>query len=216
MGSKITKFKNNLWYLVFWPVYIVTFVGLERLMDGRTFHLVHCFIDDLIPFNELFVIPYLSWHVLIPLTLYYTLIYETDNFRNLMKYFILTFVVTMVIYLVYPTYLNLRPETFERDNILTWIVGFVYTVDTPTNVCPSLHIIGSLGLLFASWDTRGRGSRVRQAIMIILVIFICLSTMFMKQHSFIDVLTALPVSFVGWIICFRGKEMEKFNEEHQW
>lgn len=210
-STKINKFKDNFWYLLFWPAYIGAFVAIEFIDAGQRFHLVHCFVDDMIPFCEYFVVPYLTWHPLIAIVLIYTLVNETDNFRNLMKFFILTFVVTMVIYLVYPTYLELRPEVFPRENIFTDIVRFVYLVDTPTNVCPSLHIIGSMGLLFASWDTRGRDSIPKKVFMALAVVFICLSTMFMKQHSFVDILIALPISFIGWVLCFRGKEIEKLE-----
>lgn len=211
MRNTIRKFKDNFYYLIFWPIYIGIFIAVESLDLGLTFHRVHCFVDDIIPFSEYFVIPYLTWHPLIVIVLLYTLIYETDNFRNLMKFFILTFSVTMVIYLVYPSYLDLRPETLEGNSIFIWIVRFIYTVDTPTNVCPSLHIIGSLGLLFASWDTRGRDSIPKKIFMAVAVVFICASTLFMKQHSLVDVVVALPISFIGWLICFRGKEIERFK-----
>ncbi len=198
--------------MLFWPAYLASFTALEYLDDGKTFHLVHCFVDDIIPFNEFFVIPYLTWHVLIPVTLLYTLVRETDNFRHLMRFFILTFTLTMIVYMVYPTYLELRPEVFPRENIFTEVVRFIYWIDTPTNVCPSLHIIGSLGLLFASWDTRGKDSVPKKLFMALAVVFICLSTMFMKQHSFIDILVAIPISFIGWVLCFRGKEIETIEK----
>ena len=210
-STKINKFKDNFWYLLFWPAYIGIFIAVELLGNGQH-HVVHCFIDDMIPFCEYFVLPYLTWHPLIAIVLIYTLVNETDNFRNLMKFFILTFTVTMVIYLVYPSCLELRPEVFPRENIFTEIVRFVYLVDTPTNVCPSLHIIGSLGLLFVSWDTRGKDSIPKKVFMALAVVFICLSTMFMKQHSFMDILVAMPISFIGWVLCFRGKEIEKMEE----
>ena len=34
----------------------------------------------------------------------------------------------------------------------------------------------------------------------------------MKQHSVVDVIVALPISFIGWLLCFRGKEMEDISE----
>ena len=187
-------------------------MAVEILGNQQRFHVVHCFIDDMIPFCEFFVVPYLSWHALIVIVVFYTLVNETENFRNLMKYFILTFVVTLVIYLVYPTCLELRPEVFPRENIFTEVVRFVYWVDTPTNVCPSLHIIGSLGLLFVSWDTRGKDSTLKKVFMALAVLIICLSTMFMKQHSFVDIMVAIPISFIGWVLCFREKEIEKIEE----
>lgn len=38
---------------------------------------------------------------------------------KLMKFIIITFSVTILIYLVFPTCQELRPATFERDNIIT-------------------------------------------------------------------------------------------------
>ena len=210
--NKIDKFQNNLWYLLFWPAYIASFIVLEMMNDGKHFHLVHCFLDDMIPFNEWFVIPYLTWHPLIAVVMLYTLIYETENFRKLSKYFILTFVVTMVIYIIYPTCLELRPETIPQTFILSDIVRFVYTVDTPENVCPSLHILGMFGMFFWSWDARGKASLFWKIVMVIATVAIVLSTLFMKQHSVVDVIVALPIAFIGWLLCFRGKEMEKISE----
>ena len=211
--NKKLKFKENFKYLIFWPVFIAWFFAVDALMTDVHYHQVHCFVDDLIPFNEFFIIPYMTWHPLIVLVLAYTLVNETDNFRNLMKFFILTFTVTMVIYMVYPTCLELRPEVFPRENIFTEAVKLLYFIDTPANVCPSLHIIGSLGLLFASWDTRGKDSIPKKIFMALAVAFICLSTMVLKQHSLVDIIVAMPISFVGWVICFRGKEIERIERQ---
>jgi membrane-associated phospholipid phosphatase len=210
--NKIDEFKANLWYLLFWPAYILGFILLEMLNEGKQFHLVHCFIDDIIPFNEWFVIPYLTWHPLIAIVLLYTLVCETENFRKLSKYFILTFTVTIVIYLIYPTCLELRPETVPMVSILSYIVKFIYTVDTPENVSPSLHIIGMFGMFFWSWDARGKLGLFWKIIMVIATVLIVMSTMFIKQHSVVDVVVALPVAFIGWLLCFRGKEMEDISE----
>ena len=46
----------------------------------------------------------------------------------------------------------LRPEVFARDNALTRAVAWFYTFDTNTNVCPSLHVIGSAAALFVLRD----------------------------------------------------------------
>lgn len=210
--NKIDKFRTNFWYLLFWPAYILCFVGLEFLTEGKQFHLVHCFLDDMIPFCEWFVIPYLTWHPLIAIVLLYTLINETENFRKLSRYFILTFTVTMVIYMIYPTRLELRPETVPEMFLLSDIINFVYTVDTPENVCPSLHIIGMIGMFVWSWDARGKASLFWKIVMIVATVLIVLSTLFMKQHSVVDVIVALPISFIGWLLCFRGKEMEDISE----
>ena len=195
--------KNNKYaYLLFLPIYLLGFYIIEQVDLGQKWHEIHCFLDDLIPFNEYFIIPYYSWHVLSIIVIFYTLRYEEDNYRKLMKFFIICATITFTIYLIFPSSLNLRPQTFTRENLMTAIVKNMYTMDTPTNVMPSMHIIGSLGLLFTSWNTRGKDSPLKKALMLIAVIFICSSTVILKQHSVIDVIAAIPVSLIGWAVCF--------------
>lgn len=121
----------------------------------------------------------------------------------MMRFVIVTYTAATVIYFIYPTQQLLRPEAFAHDNVLTRAVAWFYTFDTNTNVCPSLHVIGSAAALFALRD----GPRLRkrawwQAASVLLALCISLSTVFMKQHSILDVLCALPVCALGWRLCY--------------
>ena len=140
---------SHLKLLLFWPVYGLIFQLLEHGC-GQTFHLVYTGLDDKIPFCELFVIPYYFWFVFLIGMLLYTLFFDVQEFRRYMWYIILTYSVTCLIYVVYPTYQNLRPPVLPRDNVLTRIVSGLYAFDTNTNVCPSLHVTGSFAVFFAS------------------------------------------------------------------
>ena len=40
------------------------------------------------------------------------------------------------------------------------------------------------------------------AAILVVAILICLSTVFVKQHSILDVLCALPVCALGWWLCY--------------
>ena len=114
-----------------------------------------------------------------------------------------TYTAATVIYFIYPTQQLLRPEAFAHDNALTRAVAWFYTFDTNTNVCPSLHVIGSAAALFALRDgPRFRKRAWWQAASVILALCISLSTVFMKQHSILDVLCALPVCALGWWLCY--------------
>ena len=124
-------------------------------------------------------------------------------FRRMMRFVIVTYTAATVVYFIYPTQQLLRPEAFAHDNALTRAVAWFYTFDTNTNVCPSLHVIGSAAALFALRD----GPRLRkrawwQAASVLLALCISLSTVFMKQHSILDVLCALPVCALGWWLCY--------------
>ena len=98
---------------------------------------------------------------------------------------------------------NLRPEAFVRNNLLTRFIELFYSFDTNTNVCPSLHVIGSVAAMFGLWDCKALQSVGWKIAATSIAVCISLSTVFMKQHSIMDVLAALPVCFFGWWIPIR-------------
>ena len=189
--------------LLFWPVFGVLFLVLERSSANVRYHPVHCALDDMIPFCEWFLLPYLFWFVYLVGSLVYTFFFDVPAFRRMMLFIIFTYTVTVIIYMVYPTCQNLRPPSFERDNLLTRIVSAFYHFDTNTNVCPSIHVIGSLASMFALWDTKRFSSTAMRALNLFTALMICISTVFMKQHSVIDVIAALPLCAVGFLLFFR-------------
>ena len=67
--------------------------------------------------------------------------------------------------------------------------------------CPSLHVAYSIGI--ASVWLREKGVKwIWKALLVVLVILICLSTMFIKQHSAMDFFAALPVCALAEILVF--------------
>ncbi|MBQ2726389.1 MAG: hypothetical protein IJF78_11845 [Clostridia bacterium] len=133
-------------WLIFWPIYAVMFLYVERIYPVDTYTEMWCPLDDRIPFCEFFVIPYMFWFVYMVGMYLYTLFYDVQSFRKLMKFTVITISVTIIVYLIFPTCQNLRPVEFERDNLLTRFMAEFYRFDTNTNVCPSIHVIGSIGI----------------------------------------------------------------------
>lgn len=200
---------SHLLLLLGWIGYFILYLLTENLIPLSRCHLVHCRLDDLIPFHEGFVLAYTGWYALIVFSLGYYLLYNVENFKGLQTYIIVTQVVAMICYIVYPTYQDLRPEAFPRDNVLTWIMGLIYEFDTPTGVCPSLHVAYSIGIA-SSWLKETSASRFWKGFIVVFVVLICLSTMFVKQHSAVDVCAALPVcALAEWIAYGRKKKTSK-------
>ena len=192
---------SHLKLLAGWIVYFIMYFLTENLIPASSCHVMHCFIDDLIPFNEVFVIFYVSWYLLIVGSLLYFMLYNIEGFKNLSKYIIITQVVAMMVYIVYPSRQDLRPEVFADDNLLTQLVGLLYTADTNTGVCPSLHVAYSLGIA-SVWIKEKDVSILIRAFVVVLAVLICLSTMFIKQHSAVDVIAALPLGLLAEILVF--------------
>ena len=202
------KRDNDYQYLWFLPLYLLAYVIVERVNIGAEYHTIHMFMDDLIPFSEFFVIPYLSWHVISVIMIVYLFRNDRLVFRKMMQFFIVGAIISFAAFLIYPSCHSLRPDSFEHDNIFTWIVSMIYLFDTPTNVCPSMHVIGSMGLMFAAMYANERMSIQVKTAMAVTVFFICVSTLFVKQHSVVDAVVALPVSFAAWGLSFNEASPE--------
>ena len=173
----------------------------ENLIPGSDCYPVHCALDDMIPFCEYFIIPYAGWYVLIVVSLLYFALYNPDNFKNLMKFIITTQVVAMAIYIIFPTRQDLRPDIFPRDNIFTDIIKLIYSFDTNTGVCPSLHVAYSVGIA-STWLREKSASVWSKVLVTVFCFFVCISVCFVKQHSAVDIFAAIPVCVLAEWIAF--------------
>lgn len=195
---------SHLKLLLGWVVYFLLYFLTENLIPAENCHVVHCALDDIIPFNELFLIPYVFWYFLIVLTLIYFLLYNVEGFRSFQTYIIVTQLAAMAVYILFPNRQDLRPMEFPRDNLLTRGVALLYSVDTNTGVCPSLHVAYSIGMVSA-WLKEREIPRWWKIFVVAAACLICLSTMFIKQHSAVDFFAALPICLLAELIAYTKK-----------
>lgn len=84
------------------------------------------------------------------------------------------------------------------------MVAALYRTDTPTNLWPSIHVYNSLGAHFAIIRSKcfekKKGIRIGS---LILASSIIMETMFIKQHSVFDVLTAFVMAAVMYTLVYR-------------
>ena len=92
-------------------------------------------------------------------------------------FLIIGMTVFLIICTVYPNGLNLRPSVFPRENIFVDLVRYVYSIDTPTNVLPSMHVFNSIGLCIGLTRTESLKNRsgIRLAIYLFTLSIIPLS-----------------------------------------
>ncbi len=201
-GNIGTEQFRHVLLLLFWPAFGLLFGFLERGSTVEKYYPVHCALDDIIPFCEWFFIPYMFWFVFLIGTLAYTFFYDVEVFRKMMYFIIFTYGVTIVIYMFFPTCQELRPGEFLRDNFLTRAVADFYEFDTNTNVCPSIHVLGSFAAMFALWDCKKLQKPAWKIAAFVAAVAISVSTVFVKQHSVIDVAAALPLCLIGYYFVF--------------
>ena len=83
------------------------------------------------------------------------------------------------------------------------MVRALYVADTPTNILPSIHVYNSIGAYIAiSHNQKLRENRLIHYGSLGLTVLIILSTMFLKQHSVVDVLLACAMSAVMYVLVY--------------
>lgn len=201
---------KHLYLLIFWPLFLAVFKLAESGLIPREYHLIHCALDDMIPFCEYFILPYLAWFFLVGGMAAYTALFEKNVFERYMKFIIVTYSAALAVFFIYPSAQELRPVYFENPNFFTNMVLGIYSADTSTNICPSIHVIGAVAVLFAAFDSQRFSGRVSRAAFTVSTLAVCASTVFLKQHSVLDVLAALPVCAVGAALFYRERIADFF------
>ena len=209
------RFRHMLW-LLGWVGYFLLYFLTENLIPLERCRPIHCGLDDLIPFNEWFALFYIGWYALVFGSLAYTLFFDVEGFKRLQKFIIVTQAVAMFCYICWPSRQDLRPEVMPRENLLCQAMAFIYSFDTPTGVCPSLHVGYSLGVL--SVGLKDKDLRpLWKALLTVFVVLVSLSVCFVKQHSALDVVFALPLGLMAealvyrdwWADRFRGRRLDR-------
>jgi membrane-associated phospholipid phosphatase len=102
----------------------------------------------------------------------------------------------LVIDLIIPNGLNLRP-VLHNENIFQVLVSYIYSLDTPTNVFPSIHVFDSIVICYGLNKTKLiQKNKYFKFINIFISVMICLSTVFLKQHAILDVFAAIALAVI--------------------
>lgn len=199
----ILKYKHG-WLLGYVFIYLPWFFYLEQ-KTNVTYAIIHTKLDDIIPFNELFAIPYFLWFFYICITLLFLLFFAAkEDFYRCCAFLFIGMTISLIIYGIWPNAQDLRPTTFERDNFLVDMIKGLYLTDTPTNVCPSLHVYNSIGAHIAiSHCSRLKNYTWVKLASFLLMVSICLSTVFLKQHSVFDGFCAILLAGVMYILAYK-------------
>ena len=153
-------------------------------MDYPGIHIINGSIDDMIPFCEIFANPYFLWFVCKLLPVYSCSKANNQEFISFALSLIIGMSVCMIICMIYPNGLTLRPES-TSDTILGKMVASLYKTDTPTNVFPSIHVYNSIAVHVALVKCTALKNHKPVKNASYFCMLICMSTVFLKQHSVI-------------------------------
>ncbi|MCR5419735.1 MAG: phosphatase PAP2 family protein [Lachnospiraceae bacterium] len=200
------KISNNkfslLLVLVYAAIYLPSFFVLE-IQKNVDRHVIHMTLDDYIPFCEYFIIPYLIWFVYMIASVIYS--YFTDKINYVRSFFYMATGMTIfiIVSFIFPNCHELRPEVMPRNNIFSIAVSMLHETDTPSNLFPSIHVYNSIAAHISMINNKKvKKNRRICNLSLIICISIILSTIFLKQHSLFDVITALILAAIIYPFCF--------------
>lgn len=196
--KKIREFLHkyrHAWLLSYAFIYLPWFMYLERTVT-RDYHIMHASLDDLIPFNEYFIIPYLLWFLYVAGTLVFFLFRSKEDYYKMCTFLFSGMTLSLIICTFFHNGTDFRPVIDPNKNIFSAAVAALYKTDTCTNVFPSIHVYNAVGTHIAISRSQILAKyRFLRLGSLLLTISICLATMFLKQHSIIDVCGAFLMSY---------------------
>lgn len=213
----LKRYAHSLIIPIYGVIYMSIFAYLEKSVTAE-YHLIHCKIDDYIPFCEFFILPYMAWFLFIAAIVFYFTFINQDRkeYYQLITVLGIGMSLFLLISWIYPNGQKLRPSVFPRDNFCTTLVKNLYQIDTPTNVLPSIHVYNSLAVCVAVLNCKAL--KQRHAIRlgtVALAALIILSTVFLKQHSFVDVISAFILNAVTSIAVYCFTPQQRHNKRQQ-
>ncbi|HAZ38158.1 MAG TPA: phosphatase [Clostridiaceae bacterium] len=208
----IKERKHFLWLLLFIPL-MQWFCYCEKTVVPK--YIMHSRLDDKIPFIKEFVIFYFVWYFYIAYGLIYTGIKSKKDYYKYIIFLFGSMALCYTLYLIFPNGQDLRPKIVGND-IFSRLIAFIYSVDTPTNVAPSLHVLNSIAVDSALRNCEDfRKKKYGTKISFTLVILISLSTLFIKQHSIIDVLLGALLGVIFYIPLYALPNIKEYKENNK-
>jgi len=193
--------------LLYWPIHMLWYELLRILTaDSNDVLIIESALDKSIPFCEWFIIPYCTWYLCIIAVLLYPLFRSKREFIRANLLLMGCMLLPMLFCTVCPNGIDvsLRPdfESLGRDNIATRLVQLIYLADSPPrNVMPSMHVSVSFAMFFAICKSKIMLKKpILKALAGVWCVAISLSTVFIKQHSILDVFAGVGTAVIVFIL----------------
>lgn len=207
LATTVKDFVNthkHIWLALYFVVYIIVFFTIEAHTPTSGYWVTDSAIDAYIPFVPQFVIFYILWYPLFAAVGIPTLLKDPPAFKRWMYYNMAVLSATLLLDVLIPNGQNLRPENFEVTDFFTWVLSIIWAADTPTNVFPSMHVLGCVGDILCCLDSKIFSKKARWVI--IIACFLCMaSTVLVKQHAFIDTVGALIFIIPAYLLFYRKR-----------
>lgn len=172
----------------------LVYTGSKIITNHFKHYDLSIFLDDWIPFLSVFIIiyilAYLHWII------GYIVISRESKEKCvfIVTADILAKMMCLFLFLVLPTFIE-RPTVVPHD-LLSFLTNFIYKMDEPVNLFPSIHCLESYMVFRGCLNLNvSKSYKVGMGIFMVLV---CLSTVFVKQHVVVDIVGGVLIAEVSY------------------
>ncbi len=194
--------------LLFFGLFLVlsTFYFVSQRYVGPR-HIIHAPLDDRIPFLPGFIVPYCIWFCYVPGAMLYMCFTDSHRFRRQVLTLFSGAYFCGLVFLLYPSAIDFRPTPQGRD-LFSALCRLIYASDSPVNVFPSLHCYEAVAIHLSTFHGAfGKRHPALRAGSLLLAVLICLSTVFVKQHSVLDLFAGVSLAvLVHILVCLHYRK----------
>lgn len=213
--KNLLKKYGHIWVCGYILLYLPYFFWLESVITDN-YKIMHVALDDAIPFCEYFIVPYIIWFFYVSGAVLYFFLTDKQDYYRLCAFLFIGMTISMLICTVYPNGTDLRVEVDPHKNIFCYLVQKIHDSDTPANVFPSIHVYNSVGVHIGIMNSEQlKEHRWVRRISFIIMTAICMSTVFLKQHSVVDVTGAFVLAYVMYLFVYGGVYVESRRTERR-
>ncbi|MCL2695655.1 MAG: phosphatase PAP2 family protein [Clostridiales bacterium] len=211
MRALLKKY-SHIVYAWWVPLYVLGFLGVQKIITpDMPYTVAFLPLDNAIPFLPWFVVFYYLWFPAMVFTGFYLLFTDAAGLKRYMTCVGWGFCVVLFFYFLIPSGQPLTPSAYPPDDGFALAVQELQEFDSNMNVFPSGHVMGAVVTLFAVFDS----PRLRKWWILlpatVLTAMICLSTVFIKQHSLIDLIASGLLCFGLYFAVYSKNNVQTTN-----
>ncbi|MFH1637225.1 MAG: phosphatase PAP2 family protein [Candidatus Woesearchaeota archaeon] len=173
---------------------LIIYSSIQRLIAEHNAGTMVTRIDELIPFVPSFIVFYFAFFILMVLPFF--IIEGIQEYRKVIASYLLIVFVSAIFFILLPAKIA-RPEITGSTIVLS-TVAWIYSIDAPLNTFPSMHV--SITTLVALVTLRCRRDLAKYVVP--LALLVVLSTLFVKQHYFLDAVGGIVLGVLAYVAVF--------------
>ncbi len=190
------KLKRLIPFMLYLCLWVILFFLMKQRKVERYFN-PSLVIDAQIPYIRYFIVPYLLWFPWLAFVWIGTAWTDGRRCRMITLISMTGRTVYLLVSLLWPTAVSLRPPELPDSDVFYRLTAFVYSLADETYVIPSIHVFDSCVALYAVLNgkalSRSKGMRI---FAVVITVLICLSTVLTRQHSVVDAAAGILLFFV--------------------